>query len=47
MFKSYGDSVSPCYCVFQSRGLLIQVPEATNLKQNFLWEHSCERAKER
>lgn len=35
MFKSCGDSVSPCYCVFQSRGLLIQVPEAVNFEAEF------------
>lgn len=31
VFKSNGDSVFPCYCVFQSRGLLIEVPERVML----------------
>lgn len=31
VFKSGRDSVFPSYCVFQSRGLLIQVPEIVML----------------
>lgn len=31
VFKSNGDSVFICRCVFQSRGLLIQVPEIVRL----------------